>query len=139
MTDSDDDYPTLEDFEVTAREVFARLPDHFRAHCQDVVIRVEDFPDDEVCEDMELESPWDLLGLYEGVSMLDKASGMVSGVPDMIFLYREPILDYWEEGEREESLRHIIAHVLIHEIAHHFGFSDDDMERIEESAMAAED
>jgi predicted Zn-dependent protease with MMP-like domain len=138
VTDSDDDYPSLEDFEVTAREVFDRLPAHFRAHCQDVVIRVEDFPDDEVCEDMELESPYDLMGLYEGVSMLDKVSGMVGGVPDMIFLYREPILDYWEEGDREESLRHIIAHVLIHEIGHHFGFSDDDMERIEESAMAGD-
>lgn len=140
MTDSDDDdYPSLEDFEVIAREVFDKLPAHFRAHCEGVAIRIEDFPDDEVCEDMELESPWDLLGLYEGVNILDKVSGVVDGVPDVIFLYREPILDYWEEGDREESVRHIIAHVLIHEIGHHFGFSDEDMERIEESATAAED
>ena len=139
MTDSDDDDPTLEDFEVIAHEVFAKLPAHFRAHCEGVAIRIEDFPDDEVCEDMELESPWDLLGLYEGVSMLDKVSGMTGGVPDIIFLYREPILDYWEEGEREESVRHIIAHVLIHEIGHHFGFSDEDMDRIEESASAADE
>lgn len=137
--DDSDEYPSLEDFEVTAAAVFARLPAHFRAHCEGVAIRVEDFPDDEVCEDMELDSPWDLLGLYEGVNMLDKVSGMVDGVPDIIFLYREPILDYWEEGERKESLRHVIAHVLIHEIGHHFGFSDEDMERIEESALADDD
>jgi len=135
VTDSDDDYPSLEDFEVIAREVFERLPAHFRAHCEGVVIRIVD----EVCDDMELESPWDLLGLYEGVNILDKVSGMVDGVPDVIFLYREPILDYWDEGEREESVRHIIAHVLIHEIGHHFGFSDEDMERIEESAIADRD
>jgi predicted Zn-dependent protease with MMP-like domain len=134
MTDTED--PSLEDFELIAREVFERLPAHFREHCAGVAIRIEDFPDDEVCEDMELESPYDLLGLYEGVNMLDKISGVIDGVPDVIFLYREPILDYWEEGDREESIRHIIAHVLIHEIGHHFGFSDEDMERIEESATA---
>ncbi len=134
-----DVYPSLEDFEQIAAEVYERLPPHFRAHCEGVAIRIEDFPDDDVCDEMELESPYDLLGLYDGVNMLDKVSGMIDGVPDVIFLYREPILDYWEEGEREENLRHIIAHVLIHEIGHHFGFSDEDMERIEESAAAAED
>jgi predicted Zn-dependent protease with MMP-like domain len=134
----DDDYPTIEDFEIIAAGVFARLPEHFRAHCEGVIIRVEDFPDDDVCDDMELESPYDLLGLYDGVNMLDKMTGMIDGIPDVITLYREPILDYWEEGEREEGLRHIIAHVLIHEIGHHFGFSDEDMERIEEAAAASE-
>jgi predicted Zn-dependent protease with MMP-like domain len=134
-----DPYPSLEAFELVARETFDRLPPHFREHCEGVAILVEDLPDEDVCRDMELESPYDLLGLYEGISMLDKASGVIDGVPDVIFLYREPILDYWEEGGREESLEHIIGHVLIHEIGHHFGFSDDDMEAIEEAAFASEE
>ncbi|MBI1179148.1 MAG: Zn-dependent protease [Alphaproteobacteria bacterium] len=139
MPNTADEYPGIEDFELMARDAFDRLPAEFRRHCDGVAILVEDFPDDEVCEDMELESPYDLLGLYEGISMLDKASGLIDGVPDVIFLYREPILDYWEEGGREESLRHIVTHVLVHEIGHHFGFSDEDMERIEDAAMAAEE
>lgn len=134
--DDTGEYPSLEDFEIMAREALERLPAHFRQHCEGVAILVEDFPDDDVCDDMELESPYDLLGLYDGISMLDKLSGTIGDVPDVIYIYREPILDYWEEGEREESLRHIVTHVLVHEIGHHFGFSDEDMERIEESAMA---
>ncbi|MEN3952077.1 metallopeptidase family protein [Iodidimonas sp. SYSU 1G8] len=139
MDYADDDYPSLEDFEIMARDAFETLPAQFRERCEGVAILIEDFPDDEVCRDMELESPWDLLGLYEGVNLLEKASGMTGEAPDVIFLYREPIMDYWDEGEREESLRHIIAHVLIHEIGHHFGFSDEDMERIEEAARSGED
>jgi predicted Zn-dependent protease with MMP-like domain len=139
MQAANDDEPSLEDFEMIARDVFARLPEHFRAHCEGVAILVEDLPDEATCEDMDLESPYDLLGLYEGINMLDKLSGVIDGVPDVIFLYREPILDYWDEGERRESLRHIIAHVLIHEIGHHFGFSDEDMERIEAEAAEAEE
>ena len=96
-----------------------------------MIIRVDEFPDAETEAEMELESPYDILGLYRGVS-LDRQS--VSDVPhdiDMIFLYRAPILDYW--CETGEDLTHIVRHVLIHEIGHHFGFSDDDMERIEEA------
>ena len=116
-------------FEELVADALDEVPSELMKLLDNVVVLVEDRNEDEP----------DLLGLYEGVNMLDKVSGLVDGVPDVIFLYREPILDYWDEGEREESIRHIIAHVLIHEIGHHFGFSDEDMERIEESAIADED
>ena len=94
-----------------------------------VAIRVEEFPDRETLRDMELESPFDLLGLYVGVPFGEKSVTTTAQHPDMIFLYRRPILDYW--CETGEDLAHIVRHVLIHEIGHHFGFSDDDMEALE--------
>jgi predicted Zn-dependent protease with MMP-like domain len=97
-----------------------------------VVIRVEDFPDEETEEEMELESPFDLLGLYRGVALTQKSVTSPGGEIDMIFLYRRPILDYW--CETGEDLRHVVRHVLIHEIGHHFGFSDEDMDRLEAAA-----
>ncbi|MBT5413016.1 MAG: metallopeptidase family protein [Rhodospirillaceae bacterium] len=115
-----------------AREALAVIPAELRRFLGDVGIRVSEFPDSETEEEMGLESPFDLLGLYRGVS-LDRKS--VSDAPqdlDMIFLYRRPILDYWCEAG--EDLAHIVRHVLIHEIGHHFGFSDDDMERLEAEA-----
>jgi predicted Zn-dependent protease with MMP-like domain len=121
--------PDLADFDRLAREALARLPEHLRRHVADVPIRIEEFPDAETEAEMELESPFDLLGLYRGVS-LDRKS--VSDAPhdvDMIFLYRRPILDYWSDSG--EDLYHVIRHVLIHEIGHHFGLSDEEMERIE--------
>lgn len=124
--------PTLDDLETIARAAFAEIPDELRRHCADVVIRVEDFPDDETEQEMELETPFDLLGLYRGVALPQVSFG--ESVPrmdvDMIFLYRRPILDYW--CETGEDLTSLVKHVLIHEIGHHFGFSDDDMERIED-------
>ena len=95
------------------------------------LFRVEDFPDQEICQDMELESPFDLLGLYQGVDLTQKSFADPSPDPDIIFLYRRPILDFW--CETGESLEHLVRHVLIHEIGHHFGLSDDDMDALENS------
>jgi predicted Zn-dependent protease with MMP-like domain len=111
--------PTLADLEAVAREAYAGIPNELRRYVNDVVIRVEDFPDDDTLEDMECETPFDLLGLYRGV---DLARRSVLDTPqdlDMIFLYRRPILDYW--CEVGEDLTHVVRHVLIHEIGHHFG------------------
>ena len=121
--------PSLADIEAIAREELAAIPDSLTRHIDDVVIRVDEFPDLDTEREMVLTSPFDLLGLYRGVS-LDRKS--VSDTPhdlDMIFLYRRPLLDYW--CETGEELRRLIRNVLIHEIGHHFGFSDADMDRIE--------
>lgn len=124
--------PTLADIEVLAYDALSTIPEELRRHVGDVVIRVDDFPDDEVAADMELESPFDLLGLYQGVSLDRQSVSDARTGMDMIFLYRRPILDYWCESG--ETLPRLVRHVLIHEIGHHFGFSDDDMARIEEEA-----
>ena len=117
-----------------ARSAYARLPARFRKLTGDVVIRVEDFPTDEVLDSLGIDSPFDLLGLYSGVDLARKSVMDVQRLPDMVFLYRRPILDYW--AENEETLGHIVTHVLVHEIGHHFGLSDADMERIETEAAA---
>ena len=122
--------PTLEDVEAIAAEALATIPEEFRRHVGNVRIQVDDFPSDEVEKAMELDTPFDLLGLYQGVSMMERGAGHVANDIDRIFLYRRPILDYW--CETGEDLYHLVRHVLIHEIGHHFGFSDDDMERLEE-------
>jgi predicted Zn-dependent protease with MMP-like domain len=124
--------PTLEDFETLAREAFAGLPAEFRALTGEIVFLVQDFPDDDVIDDMELETPFDILGLFQGPDLASREGASASHTPTMIFLYRRPILDYW--SEHDEPLGHIVRHVLIHEIGHHFGLSDDDMESIEERA-----
>src|SRR5205085_1358397 len=121
--------PSLADLEALARRAFDRLPRRFKQHLGPVLIRVEDFPDAETEAAMELESPFDLMGLYRGVALPHRSLSDPSPTIDMIFLYRRPILDYW--CETGEDLGHIVRHVLIHEIGHHFGFSDADMERIE--------
>jgi predicted Zn-dependent protease with MMP-like domain len=124
--------PSLAVFERMAAEAWERLPAHFRQMCGDVVIRVEDFAIDEVLDELGIETPFDLMGLYQGVSLDQKSVSDVPREPDMVFLYRRAILDYWTE--EEEVLGDIITHVLVHEIGHHFGFSDDDMEQIEAAA-----
>jgi len=123
--------PRIEDIELIADRAFGSIPEELRQHVKDVIIRVEDFPDDETEREMGLESPFDLLGLYRGVSLDRKSVAATPEDVDMIFLYRRPILDYW--CETGEDLEHIVRHVLIHEVGHHFGFSDEDMEAIEES------
>lgn len=123
--------PTLAEFEQLAADAWERIPEGFRKRCGNVLIRIEEFPDDETMEAMGLESPFDLMGLYHGVSLDKKTTGDVPRGPDLVFLYRRPILDVWAEGE--DSLGHLVAHVLVHEIGHHFGLSDDDMQAIEES------
>lgn len=122
--------PTLADFERLAETAFARLPEHFRALCRGVVIQVADFPDEDVLREMNAESPFDLLGLFSGVGLAqDSATAETGRLPNHVFLYRRPILDYW--AEHEETLGSLVTHVLVHEIGHHFGMSDEDMERIE--------
>ena len=121
--------PSLADMEKAASRALETIPDELLRHVTDVVIRVEEFPDLETERAMGLASPFDLLGLYRGVS-LDRKSVLDTPTDiDMIFLYRRPLLDYWCESG--ESLERIIRHVLIHEIGHHFGFSDEDMAHIE--------
>ena len=124
--------PTLADIEVLAAATWERLPQEFRAKAADVLIRVEDFANDEVLDSLGIESPFDLLGLYQGVSLNHKSVMDLPRQPDMVFLYRRAILEEWAEGE--ETLGRLVAHILVHEIGHHFGFSDDDMERIEAAA-----
>lgn len=121
--------PSLADLEASVDQALATIPEAFRRHLRDVVIRVEDFPDEETEREMDLESPFDLLGLYRGVSLQHKSTLHTADDVDMIFLYRRPILDYW--CETGEDLTHVIRHVLIHEVGHHLGLSDEDMERIE--------
>ena len=124
--------PSVDELESIAREAFAAIPKQLRVHAKDVLIRVQDFPDDDVLEELDCDSAFDLLGLYQGVDLLRKSVSDPPQQPDMVFLYRRPILDYWCDSE--EDLAHVIRHVLIHEIGHHFGYSDDDMEAIEEQA-----
>ena len=124
--------PSLEDLEAIAAEALATIPCEFRQHVGNVRIQVDDFPDDEVEKTMELDTPFDLLGLYQGVSMMERGASHIANDIDRIFLYRRPILDFWCESG--EDLAHIVRHVLIHEIGHHFGLSDDDMEAIEAKA-----
>ncbi len=123
--------PSLDDFEAMAADAFARLPAHFRERCEGLIIRVEDFPEESVLDDLEAETPFDILGLYQGISIAGRDSAPPN-LPDMVFLYRRPMLDYW--AEFPDTLGGIITHVLVHEIGHHFGLSDDDMEAIEAAA-----
>lgn len=121
--------PTLADIEALAQAAVERLPALFRQHLASVILRVEDFPDDEVMDAMGLETPFDLLGLYQGRHVGLKGDEPSGALPDMIFLYRRPMLDLWAEGG--DALETIVAHVLVHEVGHHFGLSDDDIDRIE--------
>lgn len=115
-----------------ARRALERLPEPFRAHLGDVVLRVEEFAEDDVLAELGLEDPFDLTGLYSGRPVGQKSSMDTGALPDMIFLYRRPILEEWiETGVDLEAL---VAHVLIHEVGHHFGLSDDDMHALEDAA-----
>lgn len=124
--------PSLAEMEMMAHEIFERLPQRFRQLCEGVVIRVDDFPTDEVLDDLEAETEFDLLGLFQGTGLPHQSHSDVARLPNMIWLYRRPILDYW--AEHEETLGDIVRHVLIHEIGHHFGLSDDDMADIDSEA-----
>jgi predicted Zn-dependent protease with MMP-like domain len=123
--------PSLEELEALAIEAFRRLPDEFRALCEGVVVRVDDFPTDDVLDELGAQTEFDLLGLFQGVGLPFRSESAPSQMPNMIWLYRRPILDYW--AEHDETLGEIVTHVLVHEIGHHFGLSDDDMARIEAS------
>jgi len=125
--------PSLSDIERLADRAFAELPAGFRDLCAGVVIHVADFADDETLEEMSAESPFELLGLFRGRGRAQEAAVAHTGaMPNMIWLYRRPLLDFWCEGE--DSLGEVVTNVLIHEIGHHFGLSDDDMDAIENAA-----
>jgi predicted Zn-dependent protease with MMP-like domain len=121
--------PTLADFEALAQAAWNKLPAEFRSLAGDVVIRIEDFATDDILDELDIEDPFELTGLYQGVSLDRESVADVTREPEMVFLYRRAILDEWASGD--EELGHLIAHVLVHEIGHHFGFSDDDMEAVE--------
>jgi predicted Zn-dependent protease with MMP-like domain len=121
--------PSLDDIERLAREAFAGLPKEFRALCGDLVFMVQDFPDEEVMRDMKLESEFEILGLFQGPDLAAREGSYDAPQQTMIFLYRRPMLDYWVEND--DTLGHLVRHVLIHEIGHHFGLSDDEMPGIE--------
>ena len=125
--------PSLAEFEELAAEAFRRLPARFRRLCEGVVVRVEDFPDDETLREMGYDSPFDLLGLFRGVGLAQGGASLGTGqFPNMVWLYGRPLIDYW--AEHEETLGSLVTHVLVHEIGHHFGLSDADMEAIEAAA-----
>ncbi len=125
--------PSLDDIDALAELAYAQLPASFRRLCQGLVIQVVDFPDDETLEEMNAQSEFDLLGLFHGRGLAHRGAVEETGeLPNMIWLYRRPLLDFWCEGE--DTLATVVTHVLVHEIGHHFGLSDADMEAIERTA-----
>ncbi|QNN67870.1 metallopeptidase family protein [Sphingomonas lutea] len=123
--------PSVEEFEEIARRTLAALPEPFAGHLKDVVLVIEDFADEATLKDMGIDDPFDLTGIYEGLPLTEKSVEQSGTLPDRVRLFRRPILDEWADGD--DTLEHLIAHVLIHEIGHHFGFSDDDMHALEDS------
>jgi predicted Zn-dependent protease with MMP-like domain len=125
--------PTPEDIDALAQAAFDRLPASFRRLSEGLVIQVVDFPDNETLDEMGAQSEFDLLGLFRGRGLAQRGAAEETGeLPNMIWLYRRPLLDFWCDGE--DSLGAVVTHVLVHEIGHHFGLSDADMEAIERSA-----
>lgn len=127
-----DTAPTLDQIEAIARDALAKLPADFAAHLGDIVLIVEDFADEETLASLGIESPFDLTGVYHGRPVGKKSSFDVAPQPDRIHLYRRAILDEW--CETGVGLDALVRHVLIHEVGHHFGLSDDDMHALEEAA-----
>jgi predicted Zn-dependent protease with MMP-like domain len=124
--------PSAQEIEAIARRALAALPDEFRRHLGEIVLIVEDFADDETLKALDIESPFDLTGVYHGRPIGEKSSMDSGAVPDRIHLYRRAILDEWvEDGE---DLATLVRHIVIHEVGHHFGLSDDDMHRLEDEA-----
>ena len=125
--------PSLEEIEALARAALVRLPAQFRTHLVDVVLLVEDFADEETLAAMGIEDPFDLSGIYEGLPLGEKSIEHSAQMPDRIRLFRAAILDEWIE-RGDETLEHLVRHVLVHEVGHHFGLSDADIEALEEGA-----
>lgn len=125
--------PSLDDLAALAEAAFAALPDGFRAMTGEVIFRVDDFPPQDVLDELGIEDPFELTGLYQGVDLARRSVFDPSPQPSMVFLYRRPILDEWAE-RGDVTLAELVGHVLVHEIGHHFGLSDDDIEAIEAAA-----
>ena len=126
--------PTLDDIEALASHALANLPEPFKSLAADVTCSVAEFAEDDVLEGFGMESPFELMGLFYGVGLTEDGAVPQTGqLPNTVFLYRRAILDYWAEND-DNTLGEIVTHVLIHELGHHFGFSDEDMEAIEAAA-----
>ncbi|MCH8616636.1 metallopeptidase family protein [Sphingomonas sp. SM33] len=123
--------PSAEEMEALARRALSALPEPFAEHLNDVVLLIEDFADDETLDTMGIEDPFDLTGIYEGIPITERSVDHSGTLPDRIRLFRRPILDEWAGSE--DTLEHLIAHVLVHEVGHHFGLSDEDMHALEEA------
>ena len=123
--------PSLADFEEMAAAALDAMPEVFRARCSDVVIRVADFAEDDVLDDLEIEDAFELTGLYDGVALTEKSVSDVVPMPDSVWLFRRPILDEWA-ARGDVPLDRLVAHVLVHEIAHHFGFTDEQIAAIDD-------
>ena len=124
--------PSATDIEAIARAALERLPEPFASHLRAVVLQIEEFADAETLAEFGLDDPFELTGLYSGRPLPMKSVDESGSLPDRVFLYRRPILDEWAEGG--EKLEHLVRHVLIHEVGHHFGFSDEDMHALEDEA-----
>jgi len=125
--------PSADEIEATARRALEALPEPFSDHLKDVVLLIEDFADDETLDAMEIGDPFDLTGIYEGIPLTERSVELSGTLPDRIRLFRRPILDEWAAGD--DTLEHLVAHVLVHEVGHHFGLSDDDMHALEEAVQ----
>jgi predicted Zn-dependent protease with MMP-like domain len=123
--------PSADEMEALARAAMARLPEQFRLHLGDIVLRVDEFADEELLAEMGIEDPFELTGVYEGLSLAEKSISHSGTMPDRIRLFRQPILDEWV-ARGDETLEHLVTHVLVHEVGHHFGLSDDDIHALEE-------
>ena len=123
--------PSANEMEAIARRALLSLPEPFAGHLRDVVLLIEEFADDETLDSMGIEDPFDLTGIYEGIPLTDRSVDQSGTLPDKIRLFRRPILDEWAGGE--DTLEHLVAHVLVHEVGHHFGLSDEDMHALEEA------
>jgi predicted Zn-dependent protease with MMP-like domain len=123
--------PSLADFESLAEAAFLSLPDYVCAACAGLAIRVEDFAPDAILAEMEIDDPFELTGLYEGTALTERSVFDQPMAPDVVWLYRRPILEEWIE-RGEVDLGHLVKHVLVHELAHHLGWSDEDIMAIDD-------
>ena len=124
--------PSLREFDLLARDAYQSLPAAFRALCGDVIIHVADFAEDEILDGMNIDDPFELTGLYEGIDLTSRSLDDTMAGPNHVHLYRQPLLAEWIDNG-DVTLGELVQHVLVHEIGHHFGLSDADMERIERS------
>jgi len=123
--------PSADEIEAIARATLRALPEPFAQSLSDVVLLIEEFADDETLQAMEIEDPFDLTGIYEGVPLTERSVTQSGTLPEQIRLFRRPILDEWAGGD--DTLEHLVTHVLVHEVGHHFGLSDEDMHALEDA------